>query len=160
MEKKNSYDKWWLSSDMENMAYIFEYCDKYCREIYGVEIDKQKFLNQFMVSNIRFEMETGHPMLLSESARDTVERFVDADNHGNIKQFIGDGRSEYSYCKDQLYWVGMTYAYIHFKFDILSRELIKNLPLKQMLQDYYLGHEMDIEVYCDKIKDRLGKHKE
>lgn len=111
MEKKNSYDKWWLSSDMENMAYIFEYCGKYCREIYSVEIDKQKFLDCFMKSNIRHEMETGHPMLLSESARDTVERFIETDNRGDISRFIGDDKNEYA--DNQLYWVGLNYAYIY-----------------------------------------------
>ena len=33
------YDDWWLAKDMENMGYLFEYCDKYCKEIYGVNID-------------------------------------------------------------------------------------------------------------------------
>lgn len=37
-----------------------------------------------------------------------------------------------------------------------SRDLIEKLPLNQMLQDYYLGHEMDVEVYCDKVKGRLA----
>ena len=38
-----SYDKWWLNKDMENMGFFFEYCDKYCLEMYGVRIDKAKF---------------------------------------------------------------------------------------------------------------------
>lgn len=57
---KHCYGKWWLRKDMENMGYIFEYCDKYCKSLFGVDIDKLNFLNAFMVSNLRLEMETGH----------------------------------------------------------------------------------------------------
>ena len=38
-EKKNSYDKFWLYKDMENMGYIFEYCDKYCKQLFNKDIE-------------------------------------------------------------------------------------------------------------------------
>lgn len=88
-DKKNSYDKWWLHQDMENMGYLFEYCDKYCKELFGISIDKHKFLNKFLSSNIRYEMDTGHPMLLSQAAKDTVDKFITVDCAGNTEEFKG-----------------------------------------------------------------------
>ena len=85
VEKKNSYDSWWLRKDMENMGYIFEYCDKYCKQLFHVDIDKKKFLNAFMVSKFRLEMETGHERLLSQSAQDSVKMFINVDCNGNIE---------------------------------------------------------------------------
>ena len=46
------YDEWWLPRDMENMSYIFEYCDSYCKQLYGLEIDKNIFLNSFVTQTI------------------------------------------------------------------------------------------------------------
>lgn len=151
-EKKNSYDFWWLRKDMENMGYLFEYCHKYCMQLYGVSIDTEKFLDEFMRSDIRREMETGHPRLLSQSAYDTVKKFIEVDHEGNIEKFKED-KEKRSYRENQLYWVGWMYAYIHYEMDILSRDLIKVLPLELMLEQYYLGHEMDKSVYLKHIRE-------
>lgn len=151
VKKKNSYDKWWLHQDMENMGYLFEYCDKYCKELFNIDIDKHKFLNKFMNSNIRYEMETGHPMLLSQAAKDTVEKFITVDCDNNTSIFRGYTNKD-DYWFNQFYWVGWMYAYLHYEEDILSRDLVKILPLDTMLQQYHLGHEVSLENYHDRVK--------
>lgn len=145
-EKKHSYDEWWLSKDMENMGYIFEYCYKYCLELFNVPIDIKKFLNDFMSSVIRSKAEIGHPSLVSQSAIDTVEKFIKVDNSGDIEKYRIKTKNE-RYSDNQLYWVGWAYAYFHYRADITSKKLIKKLPLDFMLKEYKLAHEMDIEVY-------------
>lgn len=155
-EKKNSYDKFWLYKDMENMGYIFEYCDKYCKQLFNKDIDKKEFIKEFMNSKCRHEMEIGHPTLLSQSAYDTVEDFVKVDMNSDINKFIrndkGDDKDFYS---NQLYWVGWMYAYIHYEKDILSKDLIKIIPVEEMISLYYLGHEMDKTVVLDKLEDKF-----
>lgn len=49
------------------------------------------------------------------------------------------------------------YAYLHFRKDILSSELVKILPIELMLEHYYLGHEMSKEVYFEHIKHIFEK---
>lgn len=157
LEKKNSYDQWWLRKDMENMGYIFEYCNKYCRKLFGADIDRKKFLNEFMKSNLRYEMETGHQRLLSQSALDSIKMFIEVDCNNNIEQFRqNQGGGEY-YRYHQLYWVGWMYAYLHFQEDILSKDLIKILPLDTMLEHYTLGHEIDKEIYYGHVKHLFSK---
>lgn len=148
------YDKWWLRKDMENMGYIFEYCDKYIREIYGVEINKLKYLNAFMNSIFRKEMEGGHPKFLSQAARESVEDFIEYEYDNNPKEFIGNSDREFKY--NQLYWVGWMYAYIHFREKLSSKEIIKIIPIEEMLDLYYLGHEMSKEVFYEKVKQRFN----
>lgn len=152
MEKKNSYDEWWLRKDMDNMGYLFEYCDEYCEKLTGKHINKLKFLNRFMRSNIRYEMETGHPMLLSESAYDSVRRFIEVDLEDNISEFTSSRNEDEVYCHYQMYWVGWMYAYIHFEEDILSSELVEKLPIEEMLELYYLGHEMDRKAVLERVR--------
>jgi len=156
-EKKNCYEQWWLRKDMENMGYIFEYCNKYCQKLFGVKINRKKFINAFMKSNLRYEMETGHQRLLSQSAIDTVKMFIEIDCNNNIEQFRQDTKEVYKY--HQLYWIGWMYAYLHFRENILSRDLIQLLPLDVMLKHYKLGHEMDKEVYYNHVSNVFANDK-
>ena len=153
----NCYNEWWLRVDMENMAYLFEYCDKYCKQLFNIEIDKLKFLNAFMTSRFRYTMETGHERLLSQSAIDSVKMFGNVDCDGDLRPFKKDKNTSHNYVYHQMYWVGWMYAYLHFKEDILSADLVKILPIETMLEHYYLGHEMDKEVYYKHIKDVFNK---
>lgn len=144
----NCYDDWWLPRDMENMGYIFEYCDKYCKELFDVEIDKYKFLDTFMRSELRKQMESGHPMLLSQSGRDTVRKFVLVDLDGNLDIYKGKSQN---IIENQWYWVGWIYAYIHYKSKLSSKKIVNKLPLKKMLKMYYLGHEQSKETFYDRL---------
>lgn len=146
------YDKRWLRKDMENMGFLFEYCDKYCMQLFNVKIDKLLFLNAFMRSNFRIEMERGHDRLLSQSAFDSVDMFVNVDCDGDILQFEG---ACVQWHKNQMYWVGWMYAYLHFRTKMPSAELVEKLPILRMLEEYYLGHEMDREVFYERIESEL-----
>ena len=139
---------------MQNMGYIFEYCNKYCENLYGVSIDREKFIKSFMKSAIRKETEAGNPSLLSQSAMDTVEKFIEEDCDRNINQFAGMDKKSYSL--NQWYWVGMMYAYLHYAEDRSSSELEDAIPLEKMLDYYYLGHEMDIKTFYEHIKPVLN----
>nr|WP_304579529.1 hypothetical protein [uncultured Acetatifactor sp.] len=158
LEDFTCYDEFWLSKDMENMGYFFEYCDIYCKEILEddkIVLDKEKFIEAFMKSDCRALMEVGHPTLLSQAAYDTVRDFIQVDNNYDIEMFRLKGRQpEYKHM--QLYWAGWMYAYIHFMSKERSRTIIEKLPLKEMLIDYKLGHEMSKETYYQKIAYLIG----
>lgn len=147
------YDEFWLNKDMENMGYFFEYCDKYCKEILADDsfvLDKEKFIEAFMKSDCRALMEIGHPTLLSQAAYDTVKKFIQVDLNNNIETFRSKGEPpEYKHM--QLYWAGWMYAYIHFMSKECSQSIIAKLPLKEMLIDHKIGHEMSKEAYYKKI---------
>ena len=148
------YDKWWLSKDMDNMGYLFEYCDEYCKELYGIDIDKIKLLTGFMNSRFRRLMEIGHPKFLSQSARDSLRQWIQVDYNNNLNKFKLRGiKNEYNH--NQFYWIGWTYAYIHYKTKLSSRTIIHRLPIKKMLMNYNLGHEMSKEVFYSHIQNQV-----
>lgn len=153
LEDLSCYDEFWLNKDMENMGYFFEYCDEYCKEILDDNtfvLDKEKFIEAFMRSDCRALMEIGHPTLLSQAAYDTVKNFIQVDNHNDIEKFRSKGdQLEYKYM--QLYWAGWMYAYIHFVSKECSKIIIEKLPLREILIDYKIGHEMSKETYYKKI---------
>lgn len=148
------YDKFWLYRDMDNMAYIFEYCEVYCNEIYGVKhIDKIKFLDAFMRSRFRKEMEQGQPRFLSQAAYDSIKMWVDVDYNKDLTPFIV--QEEQMFREKQLYWIGWIYAFIHYKSKLSSKTIVNKLPIEDMLNRYYLGHEMSKETFYNHIKDGL-----
>lgn len=159
-DKKNSYDLFWLEHDMENMAYLFEFCDKYFEELYGVEIDRMKFVVDFMKSEMREYMETGNPRMLSQSAKDSIRMYVRTYMKGDIEQYKREEDSDDLYLESyQMYWVGQMYALIHYEEDILSYDLMEILPLHEMLHNYICGHQMDEYAYLKRL-EATGKFKD
>lgn len=146
------YDEFWLSKDMENMGYFFEYCEEYCQEIYNQAfiLDKEKFLTAFMESDCRALMEIGHPSLISQAAYDTVRDFIEVDYDNNIEIFrLKEKQPVYRHM--QFYWIGWMYAYIHFMSKERSKIIVEKLPIKEMLIDYKIGHEVSKENYYGRI---------
>lgn len=129
---KYYYDITCYEWDRENMAYIFEYCEKYCLEIYNVQIDREKFINAFMVSNLRREMENGFPDLIFRAAKEIIKKYVEVDLEGNIEQFRGEPSKGYE--EGQWYKAGEIYTYIHYYNEKTSRKLLELIPLKDMLR--------------------------
>lgn len=155
IEEIGCYENYWLDKDMENMGYLFEYCEKYCRQLYdnNIKLDKIKFLTNFMKSDIRKLMDIGWPNLISQAAIDSCRKFIEVDNQGSLEEYrLLPDKKQVKYKHSQLYWVGWIYAYIHFTSKKLSKDIVEKLPIKEMLIDYKCGHEMSKEVYYDKIK--------
>lgn len=150
-----SYDKWWLKKDMENMGFLFEYCDRYCEELFGIYIDKIELLTAFMNSKYRRVMELGHPRLLSQSAKDSLRQWICIEYNNDLSPFKRKGSARNDYIHNQFYWIGWMYAYLHFKTALSSKTIIRRLPIEEMLEQYYLGHEMSKEAYYARVGRNL-----
>ena len=154
MDKKNSYDLFWLSEDIETMSLLFEYSDRYARDLLGFQgtFDRFLFANDLMRSNLRFVMETGHPGLLSEAAEDVFERYYEVDCHKSFDRYRTT-RTLPDLARYHMYWVGGAYAYIHYHEDMLSSELIEKIPLEDMIDFYTTGHQLTYEGFYERLKE-------
>lgn len=156
MDKKNSYDLFWLRDDMMTMSNLFEYSDRYAQMVYGFTgiWDRFKFAEELMNSAMRHEMDLGHPQLLSESIREVFEAYITVDCNGDFEKYrTVEPNPELA--ANQMYWVGAAYAYIHYHADMLSKDVYKKLPLEEMLHYYITGHQLDYDQFYDSIKDAL-----
>lgn len=152
------YDEWWLPKDMEDMGYIFEYCDRYCLDMYQTEIDKVIFLTAFMHSGFRKEMEIGHPKFLSQAAKDSIRQWIQVDYNNDLSEFmIKNDAGTNNYIINQMYWIGWIYAYIHYMSKLPSKEIVNILPINYMIEQYYTGHEMNKSTYYNHIEHLLIK---
>ncbi len=153
--KQNCYDIVYLWEDMENMGDMFEYCNKFIKDKFGVEIDEIKFLTAYMKSLNREAMEQGHPRLCSQAPESTLHMFVTIDLEGNLEAF--KRTEEYYFEESQLYWVGWIYAFLHYEEDIKSKDLVEILTIEDMLDFYITGHQMAESTFYNRIKWKFEK---
>ncbi len=149
-EKVNSYNRLYLWDDMQKMGYMFDNCKKMIDNLFGVEVDEIKFLTAYMGSLNREAMEQGEPRLCSQATETTLEMFVNINLKGDLGPFIGS--TDYDFEDKQMYWVGYMYAYLHYHEDIKSRDLVKILPIEDMLHLYITGHQMSESAVYNRIK--------
>ena len=148
------YDRFWLHKDMEDMGYMFEYCDQYSKEIYGTSnIDKVAIMKEFMASRFRKEMEQGQPKFLSQASYDSFQQWTAVDYNGDITRFCTNKKQKFK--EKQMYWVGWMYAYIHYKSKKSSKHIEKAIPIEDMLEHYKLGHEINQDTFYKNIKHLL-----
>ena len=150
LEEFDCYDEFWLKKDMENLGYIFEFCDEYCKKLFGVWVDKIPFLDEFMRSRMGVLMELGHPRFVSQAAISTLETYVEVDYNSDLSKF--KILSQRKHKEFQFYWAGSVYAYIHFQTKLSSLDIVNILPIEQLLTQYYpAGHCTSIEGFYDRI---------
>lgn len=154
MDKKNSYDLFWLGEDMQTMGNLFEYSHLYAKNLCGFvgEFDRLKFAESLMTSGIRREMDWGHPKLLSESIEEVFLNYYEVDLGSSLEQFRATEPQPDLY-ENQMYWAGEAYAYIHYHADMLSKDVFARMPLKVMLHYYITGHQLEFCDFYDRVKE-------
>ncbi len=154
-EKVNSYCKLYLAEDMDRMGYMFERCNEIINKLFGVDVDEIKFMTVYMSSLNRELMEMGNPRLCSQSYVTSFRLYVERELFGNLEPFR---RTEKYYFEDsQLYWIGYMYAYIHYHQDIKSKDLVKILPIEDMLDFYTTGHQLSEYGFYKRVKWKFEK---
>ena len=157
MIRNVKYDDFWLPKDARNIGFLFEYCDKVMKDLYGIEIDVEKFLLAFSNSGVRKKMEIGNPRLLSQSYVDTIECFVTVDCNGDFNQFIANDETEnLNFQSLARIWIGKMYTKIGYHFDISLAETMDLVPLWEMSDHFGLGHEISDEAYLDSVRNIFG----
>ena len=52
----------------------------------------------------------------------------------------------------QMYWIGWMYAYLHYKADIHSRDLVRKMSVQEMLVEYEWGHQLSEEGFYQRVR--------
>jgi hypothetical protein len=151
----NEYAELYIGRDMRIMSLLFEYSDTYSKQFYNKKVSRVRVVEKFMQSYARQAMDELNPKLLSQAAADTFCLFVDDDLQGNIELLISN--EEDAFFDKELYWIGMMYAYIRFKWETYSTEVYKELPLEKMRRFYIWGHQMGYVEAYERLMDLKNK---
>ena len=149
MEKLvNRYKDGWddlVEVDMEQMGDLFEYA------AVDEGVYMPDFVELFMNSTIRANMDSWHPRYHSECCNELYDHFVECQKHYNKPIARMAVESERDFHCNEFSWIGMWYAFLHYYLDITSKDLYSILPLDKSRKYYTIGHQMSWEGISDRF---------
>lgn len=124
----------YLKDDMNLIGSLFDL-------VYINNLDISLFIETFMCSATREAIDNCHPGFLNMGAADLLSHFgyPVTTPHPSYNQDLS------------FYWVGSVYPYISIHRDIPSRELIKILPFRTLINMYPLGHTLSYGSFLDHL---------
>jgi hypothetical protein len=111
-----------------------------CREYYK-DIDVDWFVNTWMKSKIRFDMDYSGIKWRNKAPYEVIESLVVE---------VGDYKKGSDRYLHEALWLGYMYSFFQWKTGVLSSELIDAIPVK-WLSERYILHECGFDVAVSKI---------
>lgn len=139
----HAYDKVYLEKARTTLARMLDFA------VYDLDYDIEVFFNMFIDSGIAAKFEKGDFHLIAgksgvELAYEVAE--ISGEDKRNIKPIYTANRSEE-------YWTGWALAYFQWKTGLSFAEIVKYVPIKDVLSLYNPYHEMDIRQFTDKMTE-------
>ena len=139
----SAYDKNYLEKARASLGRMLDFA------VYDLKYDISDFFDQFIKSGIADKFGNGDTGTLVgksgvELAYEVLERT--GENARDIKPQFSANRSEE-------YWTGWALAYYQWKTSLPFAEIVKYVPIKEIMALYSPYHEMDIRHFADKMNE-------
>lgn len=137
----HAYDKLYLDKARTALGRMLDFA------VYDLKYDISEFFNLFIASGIATRFEQGDFTLLAgmsgvEIAYEVLER------SGIEKQRI---KPVYTTDRSEEYWAGWALAYYQWEIAISFAEIVRYVPIEEVVALYSPYHEMDIRQFCDRM---------
>lgn len=135
---KPPYDKSYLDFVVEEQGRFFELLQDV-----KPEIDSADFIETYLKSSTRRQLDEGHAYYLTQDAAHLKESFLGESGYEAkpgipIRGFAPN-------------WIGRFYARYQWEKGVSSAEAIERVPLKWLLNAYPCLHDMDLGVAVERI---------
>lgn len=139
----HAYDKLYLDKARTALGRMLDFA------VYDLKYDISEFFDLFIASGVATRFEQGDFKLLVgmsgvEIAYEVLESSGVERKH--IKPIYTADRSEE-------YWVGWALAYYQWEIAMSFAEIVKYIPIKEIVALYSPYHEMDINQFCDRMNE-------
>ncbi|MCI9626848.1 MAG: helix-turn-helix transcriptional regulator [Clostridia bacterium] len=139
----SAYDKNYLEKARTSLGRMLDFV------VYDLKYDISDFFDKFIQSGIADKFGNGDTGTLAgksgvELAYEVLERT--GENARDIKPHFSANRSEE-------YWTGWALAYYQWKTSLPFAEIVKYVPIKEIMALYSPYHEMDIRHFVDKMNE-------
>ena len=137
----HAYDKVYLDKARTALGRMLDFA------VYDLKYDIAEFFNLFIKSGVAERFETGDfAVLVGMSGVELAyEVFEQSGLEGErIKPNYTANRSEE-------FWVGWALAYYQWETSMSFAEIVRYVPIKDMIALYFPYHEMDIRQFVDKV---------
>ncbi len=139
----HAYDKVYLEKARTTLARMLDFA------VYDLKYDIEEFFDMFINSRLAARFEKGDFQIIAgksgvELAYDVAE--ICGENKRDIKPNYTANRSEE-------YWTGWALAYFQWESGLSFAEILKFVPIKDVIALYNPYHEMDIRQFTDKMTE-------
>lgn len=139
----HAYDKVYLDKARTVLGRMLDFA------VYDLEYDITNFFNLFLSSGVATRFENGDFTLLVGMSG------VEAAYEVLIQSGIAFEciKPNYTINRSKEYWMGWALAYYQWETSLHFTEIIKYIPVKDIVALYSPYHEMDIRQFCDKMNE-------
>lgn len=139
----HAYDKVYLEKARTSLARMLDFA------VYDLNYDIEDFFNKFLSSGIAARFEKGDFQIIA--GKSGVELAYDvAEISGESKRDINP---KYTANRSEEYWTGWALAYYQWETGLAFSEIVKYIPIKNIVSLYNPYHEMDIRHFVDKMNE-------
>lgn len=136
-----AYDKVYLENARRNLARMLDFA------VYDLKYDISDFFDMFIKSGVASRFENGDVNILV--GKSGVELAYEVtDRCGQNKRDI---KPRYTADRSEEYWLGWALAYYQWETGLSFADIIKYIPIKDILALYKPYHEMDIRHFADRM---------
>lgn len=142
-----AYDKVYLEKARVSLGRMIDFA------VYDLKYDITDFFDMFINSGVANLFESGNSSIICGKSGVELAYLVLDSLRENTNKRISP---KYSANRSPEYWVGWALAYYQWKTSLSFSEIIKYIPIKNIIAMYSKYHEMDIRQFVDEM-NRLYK---
>jgi DNA-binding transcriptional regulator YiaG len=145
----HAYDKVYLEKARVALGRMLDFA------VYDLKYDIGVFFALFLSSGVAARFEKGDFAVIvgTSGVELAYEVLEESDFH------MERVKPNYTMDRSEEYWVGWALAYYQWDTAMGFGEIVKYVPIKEILKLYSPYHEMDIRQFCDKMNELYRKAK-
>lgn len=139
----HAYDKTYLDKARTSLGRMLDYA------VYDLKYDIEDFFTLFIISGVSARFEKGDfTVLVGMSGVELAFEVLERSN-AEYKRI----RPNYTVDRSKEFWTGWALAYYQWSTSMRFSEIIRYIPIKDILALYSPYHEMDIRHFVDKMNE-------
>ena len=123
--------------------------------VYDLNYDITEFFNMFLDSGLAARFEKGdYAVIVGMSGVELAYQVLELTT-GNTQRI----KPTYTVDRSEEYWAGWALAYYQWETALRFEEIVRHVPIAEIVKLYSPYHEMDIRQFCDKMDERYRASK-
>ncbi len=139
----HAYDKTYLDKARTALGRMLDFA------VYDLKYDITDFFDLFLASGAAQRFEQGdYTLIVGMSGVELAYKVLELS--GRAQEHI---HPQYTVDRSEEYWTGWALAYYQWETALKFQEIVRCVPIQDILRLYSPYHEMDIRQFCDKMNE-------
>ena len=143
----HAYDKMYLDKAMKSLAQMLDYA------VYDLKYDITSFFDLFLSSGIATLFESGDVNTLAGRSGIELAWEVLGKSGIDYERITPNADSD----RSEEYWAGWALAYYQWDTSMTFADIVRCVPIKEVISLYHPYHEMDIRQFADHMNDLIRR---